>query len=516
MGGIKNCTFLKFLVFICTLNMMSSVAFGQTNDIRRPAKAGQFYPSDPEVLSNTIKRYLDNSEIVNIEGPITGLLEPHAGYEFCGQVAASGYRQIEGSSYDVVVIMGTCHYKGITGGALGDWDAYDTPLGSLKVDKKLVNEIVSMSSLLFVDRSAHLYEHSIEVQLPFIQTVLPGVPIVPIVMGRLSYGQAKEIAKAIIKSVKSKKVLFIASSDMSHYPSYRDAYEVDLKTLDQIKKGDPKGLLRLNNDVMRRGIRNLDCTLCGLGTVVTLMIISKEIGADKVHILPYMNSGDITGERNRVVGYGSAVFYKEVRDKREKTKRSEGDGMSEQIKFSNLEKKKLFQIARKSIMAALKKRAIPHFDVLEENLLLKRGVFVTLMNHGRLRGCIGHFGADMPLWKIVSQMAVAAATQDYRFTYNPVTSKEMDEIDVKISILSPLKRIKSIDEIKTGIHGIWIKQGVRSGTYLPEVATEMGWNRREFVEHCAKEKAGLAADAWKKGAEMYIYTSQILSEKDVK
>jgi len=516
MNKTRRFFILRILTVFCMMVILPSAVLSQDSDVRRPARAGQFYPSDPEVLSTTIKKYLDNAEIVNIEGQVVGLLEPHAGYEFCGQVAASGYRQIEGSSYDVVVIMGTCHYKGINGAALGDWDTYETPLGSVKVDNELVNEIASRSRFLFIDRSAHLYEHSVEVQLPFLQTVLPGVPIVPIVMGRLSYGEAKEIAKAIVKSIKSKKALFIASSDMSHYPSYRNAYEVDLKTLDQIKKGDPKGLLRLNNDIMRRGIRNLDCTLCGLGTVVTLMIISDRLGADNIHILPYMNSGDITGERNRVVGYGSAVFYKSIRVGKKKAKGSGGDAMSEKINFSNSEKKKLFQIARKSIMAALKREAVPHFDVKEENLLLKRGVFVTLTNHGRLRGCIGHFGDDIPLWEIVSQMAVAAATQDYRFAYNPVTSKEMDEIDIKISILSPLKRIKSIDEIEVGKHGIWIMQEGRSGTYLPEVATEMGWNRQEFVEHCAAEKAGLPADAWKKGAEMYIYSSQVLSEKDVK
>ena len=189
--------------------------------------------------------------------------------------------------------------------------------------------------------------------------------------------------------------------------------------------------------------------------------------------------------------------------------------MLEEIDFSEAEKKKLFAIARESIASALKGETLPDFSVDEPHLLLQRGVFVTLTNGGCLRGCIGHFGAEYPLHEIVSRMTVAAATQDYRFSLNPVTLGEMDEIDIKISILSEMKKVNSIEEIEVGKHGIWIRQGGRGGTYLPEVATEMGWDRVEFVEHCCVEKAGLPRDAWKKGAEIYIYSSQILSERDL-
>jgi AmmeMemoRadiSam system protein A len=185
--------------------------------------------------------------------------------------------------------------------------------------------------------------------------------------------------------------------------------------------------------------------------------------------------------------------------------------MFEDIPFSKEEKEKLFQIATESIESALQKKSPPQFEVDEANLLLKRGVFVTLTNRGRLRGCIGHFGADYPIYVIVSRMAMAASTEDYRFHMNPITLEEMPEIEIKISILSDMKKIDSIDEIEVGKHGIWIKQGMRGGTYLPEVATEMKWNKTEFLEHCCVEKAGLPRDAWKKDAEVYIYSSQILS-----
>jgi AmmeMemoRadiSam system protein A len=185
----------------------------------------------------------------------------------------------------------------------------------------------------------------------------------------------------------------------------------------------------------------------------------------------------------------------------------------ESIKFSAEEKKTLFRVARQSILAALDEQRPPEFSIEEPNLLVKRGVFVTLENRGRLRGCIGHFEPDLPLFEIVSQMAVAAATQDYRFAHDPVTEREMKDLDIKISILSPLKQIDSIEQIEIGKHGIWVRQGNQSGTYLPEVATDMGWTREQFLESCCVEKAGLSPDAWKEGADIYVYTSQVLKEK---
>ena len=187
--------------------------------------------------------------------------------------------------------------------------------------------------------------------------------------------------------------------------------------------------------------------------------------------------------------------------------------MTKDIAFSADEKAKLFRIARETVLAALKGERMPEFTVSEPNLLVKRGVFVTLTNHERLRGCIGHFGADFPLYQIVAEMARAAAVEDYRFAGDPVTVEEMKDVTIKISVLSEMEKIRSVDQIEVGKHGIYVRQGNRGGTYLPEVAVDMGWDRTEFLEHCCLEKAGLPADAWKKGAEIYIYSSQVLSEE---
>ena len=480
-----------------------------TENIRPAARAGQFYPDSRVELESTIQVFLDDAESIPIPGIVAGLWVPHAGYVFSGQIAGNAYRLVQGMEYETVVIIGPSHYARLDGAAVGEWSGYRTPLGIVKVDTQLVKEFVYATPLISHIAGADRYEHSVEVQVPFIQKVLPGVPIVPMVIdASLGYSDVKKIAKALAAVAKSRNILFVASSDMSHFPSYKDAYEIDLRVLDKVADYDARGVIEFNDAIMREDVPGLDCALCGSSALVAVMLTMKELKVKHVNVLPYANSGDVSGERHRVVGYGAAVFY------REESVTKGGKGMVEEVALTVAEKKILFRVARKSIEAALQAKSIPDFDIPEGNLTSKHGVFVTLTNKGRLRGCIGHFAPDELLWQLVSRMSVAAATQDYRFAYNPVTYREMPEIDIKISILSDLVAVESIEEIEIGKHGIWVVQGGRSGTYLPEVATEMGWDRVEFLEHCCVEKAGLSPDAWKGDADIYVYSSQILDEKD--
>ncbi|MFO7890575.1 MAG: AmmeMemoRadiSam system protein B [bacterium] len=479
--------------------------------VRQPARAGQFYPGSAVELRKTIDNYLDKSTQCTTSGEIKGLWVPHAGYQFSGQIAANGYSCLKNSKFDLVILIGPSHYYRLSGASIGNWSGYKTPLGLALIDTVIANKLRSECSLIHCINDAHNNEHSLEVQVPFLQTVLPGVPIIPVLTGfNVSYRDCEEIATAIVDICRNKKILIIASSDMSHFPDYSNACAVDKKMLEVIQSFNPEKVLNTNKTILRQNIPSLDCTLCGLNALVTMMLAVKKINADTVKILSYANSGDVLENRERVVGYGAGIFYEKIDNPIKKKGR-----IMDEIKFSREEEKKLFTIARKSVIHALENKEPPTFLIEEENLKEKRGVFVTLMNSGRLRGCIGYFEAEKPLYSIVSQMAAAAATQDYRFAYNPVRVQEMDEISIKISILSRLKKIDSIDEIEIGKHGIWIKQGMRGGTYLPEVATEMGWNKIEFLEHCCVEKAGLSRDAWKKDADIYIYSSQILDEKDL-
>ena len=507
---MKRVLFILFFSIILVNTTLFSIHQGsERSTVRTRPWAGRYYSGSRSEMKNDIGGFLDNAERIDIRGDIIAIWVPHADYIFSGQIAANAYRLVQGLEFDVIVIVGPSHYVNLMGASVGDWEEYRTPLGSVPIDTQLVQQIRSETSLVTFIPDAHLNEHSVEMQVPFLQTVLPGIPIVPIVIGNeISFGDMQKIARSIARSAQDKKVLLVASSDMSHFPSYKDAYDVDLRILDAIGTFNPKEVMRLNHTLLRKDISNLDRTLCGPSALMTVMLASKELSAREVRILPYANSGDISGERHRVIGYGAAVFYKNPIETSQG-----GNEMIDEIDFSDKEVEKLFKIARESIISALKRKRPPVFTVAEPNLLLKRGVFVTLENRGRLRGCIGHFDPDYPLYKIVSDMAIAAAIQDYRFAYNPVTLIEMEQIDIKISVLSTLRKIDSIDEIEVGKHGIWIRQGARGGTYLPEVATEQGWNKIEFLEHCCVEKAGLSKDAWKKGADIYIYSSQILSEE---
>ena len=179
--------------------------------------------------------------------------------------------------------------------------------------------------------------------------------------------------------------------------------------------------------------------------------------------------------------------------------------------LNNEQKKKLLLIARESLAYYLEHGKMKNFSVEDKVLLQKQAAFVTLKNKGNLRGCIGYIAAVKPLYETIADMAVQAGTNDPRF--NPVTIKELKDITIEITVLSPFKKIDSIDEIEVGKHGLYIKKGFYSGLLLPQVATEYGWEREEFLMHVCF-KAGLSEDAWKKDAEIYIFSGQVFSEEN--
>ncbi|MBN2200975.1 AmmeMemoRadiSam system protein B [bacterium] len=477
--------------------------------VRPAARAGQFYAYSATELREQVRLCMSKAGGAVLKGEIRGIWAPHAGYEYSGAIAAAAYRQVAGRSYDAVLVVGPSHYRAFRGAAVADWDSLATPLGRIAVDRGLVRALTAADPWITVVPGVDDGEHSVEVQLPFIQDALPGVPVVLMLTGDMPHDQADRIARAIAGACAGRRVLLVASSDMSHFPSASDARRSDAEVLAAVSKYDTKRILALEAGSRTRGIRNLDCALCGSGALVTVMLAARAMGADRAVQLAYAHSGDVTGDPERVVGYGAAAFVGPVGS----LSKGGGNVEPESLKFTESEKKTLFRAARQGILAALGGQRPPEFNIESPNLLVKRGVFVTLENRGRLRGCIGHFEPDLPLFEIVSQMAVAAATQDYRFAHNPVTEREMKDIHIKISILSPLKKIDSVEEIEVGRHGIWVRQGMRSGTYLPEVAADMGWTREQFLESCCAEKAGLPPDAWKKGADIYVYTSQVLQEK---
>jgi len=306
---------LVWTLFITLMELESPIASSAMDNarIRKPAVAGYFYPKDADTLRATVDALIAGIPEAQVTGRIIGLMSPHAGYTFSGQVAAYAYREIKGRHYDTVVILGPSHRVFLRGVSVGTWDAYETPLGRVPVNRDLVAALLDMQQFFSFSEEAHTREHSVETQLPFLQRVLCNFDIVPMVMGISPISELKEISKALASVIKGKNVLLVASSDMSHYPSYRDAMEVDRKTLSIIETFDPEQVFRSEAQALRRGRENLSTTLCGLGAVVTVMNVAKELGGNEATVLHYANSCDVeyggNKEKRRVVGYGAVAFY---------------------------------------------------------------------------------------------------------------------------------------------------------------------------------------------------------------
>lgn len=464
-----------------------------TKKIRYPAVAGMFYPDSKYELSKMIEDFLKNTRKEKISGKILGLIVPHAGYIYSGQVAAYSYRQIENIKFESIIIIAPSHYVNFSGAAVYDKGYFRTPLGDVKVDEKLANSLKSKE--IFYEESPHIQEHSLEVQIPFLQKVSPSLKIVPIIIGPSTpLEKLESISSIIAKKIKGKNILIIASTDMAHYHPYYENIKIDKRTLSYLEKFDIIGL----NECLSAG----NCELCGEKPVIVALKVCKNLGANKVKIIKYANSGDVTGDKGRVVGYCAVIILKERKEK----KMEEGF-------LNEKEKKELLKIARTTIEEYITTGRKLEFKITDEKLKQKCGAFVTLKGKEQLRGCIGNIIGDRSLYLTVRDMAIESATGDPRFP--PVSVSELDEIEIEISVLSPLKRVKNYQEVIACKHGVVIRKGYRSGVFLPQVAPEQGWNREEFLEALCTHKAGLPKDAYKdKDTELYIFTAEVFGEKE--
>jgi len=511
------------ILIACSGSETSGKSQKEVGNVRKPAVAGTFYPGQPSELRQMIADFLRKVTPVQIRGEVIGIVCPHAGYVYSAQVAAYSYTAVKNNSYDVVCIVGPSHRTYVTGAAVYSSGSFETPLGSVDVAEETARALISSGRGFMDDAGPHLMEHSLEVQLPFLQTVLRSFKIVPILVSDLPASRCEELGKALADCVRGKKVLLVASSDLSHYPAYEDANKVDNETTKSWKSMNLEEVSSKEEEIMGRRIRNLSCTMCGSSAIMFVMAASKALGADSTIILKYMNAGDVSGDKSGVVGYAAAAFVKtpgkEEKDKSEKKgEMGKGEmgkvGKKEEKEFSltKAEKKKLLSIARSSIEATLSGKPLPEFDVTEPDLKTHAGAFVTLRRSGDLRGCIGRLVGDKPLYEVVSRMAVAAATEDTRF--RPVSLPELQNIDMEISVLSPLKKMSNLKELELGKHGIYIAKGMRAGCFLPQVADETGWSKEEFLNRCCTDKAGLETDAWKKDADVFLFTAEVFSEKE--
>ncbi len=467
--------------------------FKRPSRIREPfaAKIG-FYPSDAESLKRTINSLLESAPLEKIPGEIVALIVPHAGYQYSGGVAAYAYRQIYDKNFDCVIIIGPSHRAYIDGISIGEEDYYNTPLGLVPLNGDIALELNKAGKKIFFDSTAHAQEHSVEVQVPFLQATLKDFKIVPIVMGNPTWSNVEELAKALVEVVKEKSILIIASSDFSHYYPYDQAVKMDKIALENIEKMDAKALYQ--------ALEEGRCELCGAGPVLAVLEAAKKLGADKIKVLKYANSGDITGDKSGVVGYASIAIYKGTQTK-----------LKSEKWLGEKEQKELLKIARETLKSYLQGKGKPQFEAKYRQLKEKYGAFVTLEKNEQLRGCIGHIVADKPLLEIIPEMAIASATQDPRFP--PVSYDELKDIKIEISVLSKPVRVKDPNEIIVGRDGLIIRKGFYSGLLLPQVPVEWGWSKEEFLTQVCL-KAGLPGDAWKeKDAELQRFSAQVFKEE---
>jgi hypothetical protein len=478
---------------------------------REPAVAGRFYPSDKAELRSEILQLNHQAEKLSEEvshpdGQIMALLSPHAGYVFSGIVAASAFHTLYNQkNIERVFLIGSSHHEWFQGASIYHSGNYKTPLGKVRVDRQIASELISRHSEFSYVADAHRHEHSLEVQLPFlIEALGNNFTIVPILIGSHVIDTLLKIAIAL-KPYFTKGNLFVISTDLSHYPNYYDAVKTDKLTIEALRKNDPEEFLRQVKENESGKVPNLSTCMCGWTSVLTLLYITQ--GDPEIIYQPilYSNSGDtpIYGDKQRVVGYQSLAVIRKNPE------------YSSELSFTEQEKELLIGIARNAISSMLdnRKNLLPDEDTLSQNLKGIFGAFVSVYIDHKLRGCIGRLETSQPLYQTINSIAKAAAMHDTRF--EPVSVDEIDTMTVEISVLTPLKKVESIDEIVPGKHGVLIRKDYKSGTFLPQVARRTGWDTIELLRQCSERKAGLGPDGWK-NADIFIYEAIIIEENKEK
>ncbi len=468
----------------------------------RPAVcAGSWYPGEPAALGRQIDDLLAQATPPALAGKPIGLICPHAGYQYCAPVSAAAYAALRGQSYRRVIVLAFSHrhaggYRGID--VPKDLTAYATPLGEVPIDREVCDRLLA-NRLFSSNPAVGETEHSLELQLPFLQRVLKDFRLVPLLVGRMSDADNAAAAEAILPFVDA-ETLLVASTDFTHfgpnygYQPFKDDVPDKLRELAEQAAGP---LLKCDYDGFAAHLAKTQDTICGRGPVLLLLRILS-MGGGAVGVRAGLDtSGRITGDWTNSVTYQSFVFA------------------SRPGTLSDSERRQLLQLARQTVAAHLKGQPSPEVDAaqLPPALRAEGACFVTLENHGQLRGCIGNLVADGPLYQSVIRNAISAC-RDPRFVDRPVTAGELDQLHIEISYLTPMRPVVSPEEIVIGRHGLHISLGPQRGVLLPQVAYERGWTREEFLAQVCR-KAGLAPDAWKRPeAELQSFEAEVFGEPE--
>lgn len=461
--------------------------------VRKPVRAGSFYPADPDELARLIDQLTRKSQKTRARLPHNKLLRaiilPHAGYIYSGWTAAHAALVLKGNRYSKVILLGPDHLIGIKNGAICNVAAYETPLGKINLhpDVAKLRHQPALFQPLPVSRDK---EHSLEVILPFLQTYLGYFELVPIIVGRAEIGPMADAINPLIGD----DTLLVISSDLSHYLAYSEAVAKDRQTISAILHMTPAKLVEKDNRA------------CGLMSVLILLDIAKRHHWQPV-LLHYTNSGDTAGGRSRVVGYSAIAFF--------------GDQLMENhndsnANFSAEQGQMLLKLARHTIMNELGRTTSgSDSDALaraqqDDGFKSHCGTFVTLKIHGNLRGCIGNLTSTETVWDGIKRNAINAAFHDPRFA--PLTDAELDQTEIEVSILTEPRLLEYrngqdlTQKLRANIDGVIIRQGQASATFLPQVWEQLP-RPEAFLSHLCI-KAGLPSDTWQ-NTELEILNYQV-------
>jgi len=472
--------------------------------IRFPAVAGQFYPASAAALRRDVDRMFAGAPDVGLGARIVALVAPHAGYVYSGAIAAQAFRQVQGQTYDAVILVAPSHHDAFPGVSIMAEGGYATPLGTLPIHTGIARQLLEEERLVHSTELGHQLEHAVEVQLPFIQRSIGTVPIVPLVMLDRSWPTCRALATLLAKAAQGLRVLVVASSDLYHGYSEVECGAIDETTLCEAERADPQTFCA---DLAAEKVQ-----ACGGGPIVVAKEYARLVGATGARVLAHATSAEVAGYHGGyVVGYGAVIYYRADAAERAGAVEKAAE-VAPSAELTDADRAVLLDLAKRSIRAAVTGCPPPRPSDASPHLLEPRGAFVTIHRGEDLRGCIGQLYAVRSLADTVISMARAAATGDPRF--EPMCPDELDDAQIEISVLSPLRPVVAPEEIVVGRHGIMITGRGRRGVLLPQVATEHGWDRETFLSHTCL-KAGLPPNAWRDcDVEIEAFTADVFGDDE--
>lgn len=464
------------------------------DSIRQPAVAGSFYPAEKDQLERILEALFLKAKSFRVDQKPRILIVPHAGIIYSGRVAASAFSLLKGKNYQRAILLGASHHYFFQEAAIDDSSFWETPLGQVPLDKNLIQFFLKDSKNISLNSQVHQPEHDLEVEVIFLQKVLSSFKIVPILVSQ----PTRETIDELVKKLEARfdhQTLLVISTDFSHYPKGKIAKLVDRQTIEAILNGDPLFFEKKVSEIEKKFASEIETAICGFSAVKVGLTFGKLLGIEKYQLINYQHSGDVSGDNSSVVGYAAIGGFKK--------------SLSSSLKIlDEEEQKQALMIARMAIEGQLNGK---NFQLpITKNHLREKGygVFVTLKIKGQLRGCIGRIKGGEPLEILIKKMALESAFSDPRFP--SLTSSELKDLEIEITILSPLKKVNSYQEIRLGKDGLVIERGWQRAVFLPQVAEETDWDLERFLSALC-QKGGMEEKCYlDRETKIFIFQTQVI------